>query len=230
MVSRLAFMLSIFTLLASSFSMGQDSDSKIQVFGGYSFLNLDNGGIAGGQLDTVFGVPGGTLGTGSNFNGWEAQLEFKARKNIGIVADFSGNYGNLFTAASGSGVSGLPSTQSYSFLFGPEVAISRGKTRPFVHALFGVNRLDSSSTTSLTGVAFASLPSVSDTAFAMALGGGLDYNLNSKFGLRLGQFDYLYTGQNMNMFANNIFGVGTFSGLAGHQNNLRFSTGVVFHF
>lgn len=229
MANRLALMLSIFTLLACSFSVGQDS-SKVQVFGGYSFLNLDNGGIAGGQLDTVFGAPGGTFGTSSSFNGWEAQLQFKAKKNIGIVADFSGNYGNLFTAASGSGVSGLPSTQSYSFLFGPEISASRGKISPFVHALFGVNRLSSSSTNSLSGVSFLSLPSVSDTAFAMALGGGVDYNINSKFGLRLGQFDYLYTGQNMNTFANNIFGGNTFSGLSGHQNNLRFSTGIVFRF
>lgn len=222
--------MSIFTLMASSLVLAQDSTSKVQVFGGYSFLNVNNGGIVGGQLDTVFGAPGGSFGTGSNFNGWEAALRYDVRKNIGIVADFSGNYGNLFTVAGGSGITGLPSTQSYSFLFGPEISAHARKVSPFVHALFGLNRLNSSSTTTLTGVALTSLPSASDSAFAMALGGGLDYNITSKLGLRLGQFDYLYTGHNMNTFYNNIFGAGTFSGLAGHENDFRFSTGVVFRF
>jgi hypothetical protein len=41
MIRRFAFMLRLFTLLACSFSLGQSAASKLQVFGGYSFENID---------------------------------------------------------------------------------------------------------------------------------------------------------------------------------------------
>jgi hypothetical protein len=230
MIVRCAFLLSVFTLLASSFSVGQDSTSKVQVFGGYSLLHSDNSGLNGPTLDALFGTTTGTFGAPSNFSGWDTQIQFNANRRLGIVADLGGNYGSLFTASSSSGITGLPMAHSYSFLFGPVVSAHAGKATPFVHALFGVNRLSSSSTTTLTGLSITSLPAVTDSAFAMALGGGLDYNLNSHFGLRLGQLDYLYTGHDMNAVANNIFGAGTFTGLATHQNNVRFATGITFRF
>jgi len=230
MTVRYAFILSVFTVLVSSFSAGQDSNSKVQVFGGYSLLHTNNNGLNGPTLDSFFGTPTGIFSTPSNFSGWDTQLQFNANRTLGIVADLGGNYGNLFTASSSSGIAGLPTAHSHSFLFGPVVSAHVRKTTPFVHALFGVNRLTSSSTTSITGLSITSLPSVSDSAFAMALGGGLDYNLGPHFGLRLGQLDYLYTGHDMNAVANNIFGAGTFTGLPTHQNNLRFATGITLRF
>lgn len=80
------------------------------------------------------------------------------------------------------------------------------------------------------GLSTTSLPSVTDSAFAMALGGGLDYNLSPHYGLRLGQFDYLYTGHDMNAVANNILGAGTFTSLDTHQNNVQFATGITLRF
>jgi opacity protein-like surface antigen len=230
MVSRFAVMLSSFSILACSLSLGQESTPKIQVFGGYSLFHLDSGGLNSPGLDSTFGVPVNTIGVTSNFNGWDAQVQYNLRPMLGIAADVGGNYGPLFNAASGSSISGLPSASSYSFLFGPVVQSRTGKARPFVHGLFGVNRLGTSSTSSLVAVSRASLPSASDTAFAMALGGGVDYNLSPKFALRLGQIDYLYTGHNMNNFAADIFGPGIFSGFASHENNFRISAGVVLRF
>jgi len=234
MASRFVLMLGIFTVLASSFSVGQDSTSKVQIFGGYSLLHLDTGGLNSTTLDTAFFSTG--LGVAPNLNGWEAQIQYNVKPMLGIVADFGGNYGSLFTASSGSGITGLPSTSSYSFLFGPAVQTHRGRLTPFAHALFGVNRLSDSISlfavpVSNSSIAFApSNSTYTDTAFAMALGGGIDYNISSRFGLRLAQLDYLYTGQNMNTFANNSFSVNSFVGLATHENNLRFSTGIIFRF
>jgi len=51
----------------------------------------------------------------------------------------------------------------------------------------------------------------SETAFAWAIGGGVDWNLKERLAIRLGQFDYLPT----------YFGSTT-------QNNIRYSAGVVF--
>lgn len=92
MIIRCAFMLSVFTLLASAFSVGQESTSKVQVFGGYSLLHTDNSGFNGPALDSFFGTPAGTFSTPSNFSGWDTQIQFNANRTLGIVADLGGNY------------------------------------------------------------------------------------------------------------------------------------------
>jgi hypothetical protein len=56
----------------------------------------------------------------------------------------------------------------------------------------------------------------SSTAFAMAAGSGLDLSLTHHVAVRLFQTDYLLT-----LLDNRV---------NGHQNNFRFSTGIVFHF
>jgi opacity protein-like surface antigen len=95
------------------------------------------------------------------------------------------------------------SLRQHHFLFGPVISARSEKATIFAHALFGDARA-----TVDTGTL-----STSDNAFAMALGGGLDYNLNKNFAVRVGQFDYLPT----------RFGSDT-------QNNFRYATGIVFKF
>ena len=136
----------------------------------------------------------------SNLNGWEGSLEGKVLPFVGIVADLNGLYGtNNFPS----------STQifhvnahEYNYLFGPRVSVSVGKIRPFAHALFGAGHVS----VSTTGY------SASDTSFATALGGGLDYTLVPLVSWRF-QGDYLQT----RFFGNT-------------QNNGRFSTGIVLNF
>jgi opacity protein-like surface antigen len=111
----------------------------------------------------------------SNLNGWNGSVEGKVLPFVGLVADFSGHYGSVplavnptCTAVIGGTCSTLSaSTNIYSFLFGPRVSVSVGKIRPFAHALIGAAHMSESS----------SLLSGSDTSFAYALGGGLDYHL-----------------------------------------------------
>ncbi|HWY58507.1 MAG TPA: hypothetical protein VNZ03_28840 [Terriglobales bacterium] len=129
---------------------------------------------------------------------------------IGLVADFSGHYGSVplavnptCTAIIGAACSGLTgSANVHSFLFGPRVSVSVGKVRPFAHALIGAAHLSES----------ASLLSSSDTSFAYAVGGGLDYHLIPLISWRL-QGDLLQT----RFFSNT-------------QNNVRISTGIVVRF
>lgn len=227
---RAVVVLSIFALVACSFSAGQDSSSKVQIFGGYSLQHVGPSGLNGPILDPIFGRTAGTFRGPSFFNGWDTQIQYNANRTLGIAADFGGNYGNLFNTLGSSGVSGLPSASSYSFLVGPVVSSHAKHFTPFVHGLLGLSRLNSSSTTTLTGTKLAALPSATDTAFGMALGGGADYNASPHFGVRVGQFDYLYTAHQMNAFASKLFGAGNFPNLATTQNNFRFATGVVFRF
>lgn len=156
---------------------------KGNAFIGYSYLNADTG-----------------LGRQS-VNGWNASLEGKIFPFVGLVGDFSGHYGgSQCTASMPPACSKIPGTVN-TFLFGLRVSASAVGVRPFVHALFG-------------GVHEKTGGSViaSDTAFATAIGGGLDFRLAPVLGWRV-QGDYLQT----RLFNNT-------------QNNVRLSTGVVLRF
>lgn len=135
----------------------------------------------------------------TNLNGWNGSLEGKVLPWVGFVADFSGLYGSenvpLVPAISAD-------ASVHNVLLGPRVSVSVGKLTPFAHALFGASRINES----------ASGFSDSDTSFATALGGGVDYRLIHGLGWRV-QADMLQ--------------IRFFSGT---QNNFRLSTGIVLHF
>ncbi len=153
--------------------LAQD-ESKVDVFGGYSYLRVSPGG----------GAPG------ANTNGWEAQATVNLSGYLGVTADFDGHYGEVF------GIGG----HDYNFLFGPTVFHRMDKATAFAHILFGGSRAGGSG--------------FSDTSFAWALGGGVDWNVKPAVAIRVGQIDYLptYFGSNRT------------------QNNFRYSAGVVFRF
>ena len=127
-----------------------------------------------------------------NMNGGSGSFAYNAKNWLGLVGDFGGYHnGNILS----SGVS----SNEYTYLFGTRT--------PFGQILFG----GAHATASFAGT------STSDSAFAWGLGGGVDAKINTRFSVRLGQFDYLMTRFNE--------GAGGSS-----QNNLRFSTGVIIHF
>lgn len=222
----------IVVALFSIAAFAQDTDSpKMQVFGGYSLLHADTAGVSNADVDASLGTTGS--GVSSNFSGWNGEFQYNLRPSLGVVADISGNYGTPISVASDSGLPSAPSLTSYSFLFGPVLQRSSGKLSPFVHALFGVNRLSTNSTaaTNLDTAVGALVPAnFSDSAFAMALGGGLDYKLSKSFGVRLAQLDYLYTRHDALSYSDSFYGTDSPIGAANHQNNLRLSAGLVFGF
>jgi opacity protein-like surface antigen len=134
---------------------------------------------------------------GANFNGWDVAGQYNWNRYFGVKADFSGAY---------KSVVGVDLRQ-YTYLFGPVLSARSEKATIFAHALFG----GAHATVDGSGTGF--FGSASDNAFAMALGGGLDYNLGKNFAVRVGQFDYLPT----------HFGDET-------QHNFRYSTGIVLKF
>src|SRR5437870_12603701 len=79
-----------------------------------------------------------------------------------------------------------------------------GAFTPFAHALFGGFH----SSASASGI------SASDSGFALMLGGGADVKVAPAISVRLLQFDWLSLHANGNS----------------DNNNMRLSTGVVFHF
>lgn len=91
----------------------------------------------------------------------------------------------------------------YSFLFGPTLTYRTEHVAPFFHALFGGNHINAAALGGSGG----------NTAFAMAFGGGLDLPISEHFGVRLAQVDWLRTQH-----------------FSTSQNNVRFSTGIMFNF
>ncbi len=90
----------------------------------------------------------------------------------------------------------------HTVLFGPRASISVGKYTPFAELLVGISH----QTDAGGGI------SNSDTTFATAIGGGLDYKLVKGIALRA-QGDSIHT---------HFFGQA--------HNDLRISTGIVFRF
>lgn len=139
-----------------------------------------------------------------NLQGWEASLEGKVAPWFGIVADFSGHYGSqTFTSATPNGLETVKVTgHEWEVMFGPRVSIPIGKYTPFAEAMAGIAHIN-------TGGTF---PGPSNTSFATAVGGGIDYRLVKLIALRL-EGDYITT----RFFSTT-------------QNNIRLSTGVVIRF
>ena len=230
---RKALVVALAIVMCGFYAVAQDYP-KAEVFGGFSLVHIDTEGFTNAKLVALTDTPGSTVKTW--YPGWEIAGQYNFTKLLGIKADISGDYG---TPVSVPGVTGIPSSHGYTFLFGPVVSFRTGKLTPYFHGLFGANRLSIGSSTLDRAVGpFVLIPGgYTETAFAMAFGGGLDWKLTHHFSARLGQFDYLYTGHCFSVSATEAaeldvaqgckLGVGTAP--AAHQNNFRFSTGIVIH-
>lgn len=140
---------------------------------------------------------------GFNLNGGSASAAYNFRDWVSGVADFGG-----YHVGSVNGVN--VDNHVLTYMFGPRFTY-RGYRRisPFGQVLFGAARTGS-------GV-FAT--SNSHTALATSFGVGVDWNVRDRFSIRPLQFDYILTHFPEVTNGNNQT-----------QNNLRISTGIVFHF
>lgn len=203
---KLAPFVGIVAAVSSVFLMTLAAQAQIptggNVFVGYSYYSSG--------LSSSFG------GTNrQNLNGWEGSLEGKVFPFVGVVADFGGNYGSqtvpigVGTCAIGVVCSPLTaSTHVETLLFGPRVSAGVGKFRPFGEVLFGAGHVRVNVSSPLPD----NFNMPTDTSFATAIGGGLDYKIIRLVAVRF-QGDYVQT---------RFFGA--------TQNNVRISTGLVLRF
>ena len=223
----LIFLILIF--LMGAIAVAQDSAPKVQVFGGYSLLHINTGGLTGGIVDLNLDEYPNTFQVRNNYKGWNAEAQYNFNSSFGIVADFDGRYGTPFTAP--SGVSGLPSLSAYSILVGPVLTFKpRARLTPFVHVLVGGERNSLSASTIRGLPAPASSAGSTYTDGVLAAGGGLDLRLTRHFSIRLAQVDFFRTYLNLSTFYGDAFGPGTFEGLARREDNVRVSAGIVVRF
>lgn len=136
-----------------------------------------------------------------NFAGWDSEFQYNLNKLLGITADIGGNYGRL--------APNIPNSHTYTYVFGPTFSYRRENATIFVHTLLGQNS---------TNIITTGTSGSSNSAFAMAWGGGIDVKVNHTFAIRLAQFDWLYTRHNLVPL-----------GGKDNQNNVRLTGGVVIN-
>jgi opacity protein-like surface antigen len=108
---------------------------------------------------------------GCNLNGWDGSISFNANKHAGVVADFGGYYGKA----------GDYGVNVHSVMFGPKVTFRSPKVTPFVQALFGLGHIQAKD---------GPVVVEKENDFAIALGGGVDVNINSRIAVRPAQLEY----------------------------------------
>ena len=179
----------------------------LTLFGGAAAAQVPSGNIYVGYTyyNADFSSNRGDL------NGFQATLEGKVAPMLGIVADFTGHYGSLnlpvLCSLCTPNTTASANAHQYEVMFGPRVSLPAGKFRPFAEFEVGVGHVTTSGSATEANV----IPT-SDTSYATALGGGLDYKIFSHVAWRV-EGDYVRT---------HFFEAG--------QNNVRLSTGIAFHF
>jgi len=170
--------------------------------------------IAGGGT-----TPTAISGT-NDFNcaGGGGTIAYNVSSLFGLAMDLGGCkiFGN--TLGLGEKISG----SQFTYLFGPRITIRTASPfRPFFELGFGGDRASvkcqSSATSCLTA---AGSGSYSRNAFALAVGGGFDIQINKKFSLRPIQAEYLYT-----RFGNAC--AASVCNNNNNQNNFRLKSGFV---
>lgn len=166
------------------------------VFFGYSYESTNSSAFGPGLVASTVTRP--------NLNGWEASFEGKVLPWIGIVGDVAGHYGSEnFTELTPNGPLTVSVTgHEQEYLVGPRLSVPVGNLRPFAEVFVGAAHIHTGGT----------LPTPSNTSFATAIGGGLDYRLIRFLAIRA-EGDYLHT---------DFYSTG--------QNNLRLAFGLVLRF
>ena len=107
----------------------------------------------------IFGGYSYLRSSDANYNGWKATLVGNVNSWLGLAADFDGHYAG--------------EESEYSVTFGPHFALRKNKRwTPIGFALFGVAIEKSES-------------GETEHGFATELGGGLDYEVNHRWTVRL---------------------------------------------
>jgi hypothetical protein len=138
-------------------------------------------------------------------NGGSGYFEYNVSPVLGLVADFGG-YANTRAGIN---------DKALTYLFGPRFNLRHfERVTPYLQFLFGGGHAWSG----------PSDPQQTQDAFATAAGGGVDANLTKHISIKPIQVEYVMT-----QFDSANLG-GSTKGFGNHQNDIRYSGGVVFKF
>jgi hypothetical protein len=173
-------------LLSVSAVSYADGAPKVEVAGGYSYVNFH---------------PGIPKITSQNLNGGGVSFVYNVMPLIGVKADFEAYaFGTGFTTALQN--AGYPASVSisgnlFTYLFGPQFKIHHGKFEPFGEVLFGASHSNGYGTllkqVYVSGTNPVSTASSSGNGFSMEFGGGLDIPVHKHVEIRPVEVDFLLT-------------------------------------
>jgi len=198
-MSKMMLAIVVLALSISALAQKETLAPRVEIFGGYSVL-----------------VSSDTFGSNTGANGWESALTMKVNRWFGIKADFSGHYvSQTITVPTDLGtISATAHAHQYDYLFGSQVSNHFHKFNVFAHGLIGGTRLGVEvDSITLPGLPSIPVPGQHVLGLGWVAGGGVDYELSSRVGLRLAQVDY---------HGSRLEG--------GRQNGFRYSAGMVFNF
>ena len=193
-------LLLLMVLVSAPAALAQSSDySRYEFYGGYAYQRAaNNKGVinAAGPAVPVNVVTGNK---DRFYEGFTGEFNQNFWRHVGLVTSFTGVYDRTPYVNSAKLETLRARAQRYDLLFGPRYNFRMGRFNPFVEAMAGFEHMR----VNLNGETRA------DTAFAAALGGGVDVHVSHHFDIRPIQIDYLPTFYN-----------------GSHQNNYRVGAGV----
>lgn len=215
---RKVILTAMFIACCASLGFAQDK-SKTEFAAGFSVDSIDVGRIDTGDPTIVV----------NNANNRETGLGFDTsvtgyfNRRFGIEGDVDGhykrkNYTVTQTIGTVTGTANINThISTYNFMAGPHLrfATDNSKVTPFLHALLGANHSRVSAT------AFGTNIKDTETDFALKLGGGVDFDMTPRVGLRLGaDYNPVFERNNNSTLGSNNNGHRT-------RNDALFSVGIV---
>ena len=201
------FLLLLMALVSAPAALAQSSDySRYEFYGGYAYQRVNNNAATIAGTGTGIGSRA-FASRDQGYDGFTAEFNQNFTRHVGLVTSFSGVYDNTPYVNTPTGQLFSAKVRRYDLLFGPRYNFRLGRINPFVEGMAGFEHML---------VMFGDgLPDArrADTAFAMALGGGVDLHVSDHFDVRPIQADYVPT---------------FFSG--SHQNNYRVGAGLKVRF
>ncbi len=196
------FLLFLLAVISAPAVLGQTEDPRrYEFYGGYAYERAVD-------PPRTVGIFQGDLAVGlsrrdQNYHGFTGEFNQNFSRHWGLVTNFTGVYDKTpYTTSLGQ----LKAKASrYDLMFGPRYNFRLGRFNPFAEGMAGFEHMHVNYVLASDG----EIASASDTAFAMAFGGGVDIRLNSRFDVRAIQADYIPT------FFNST-----------HQNNYRLGAGL----
>jgi opacity protein-like surface antigen len=162
-------MLAAVLMAAAAPSYAQGAYPTAEIFGGYSYLNIEGSDEL--NVDR------------QGLHGFGVSAAGNLTRHFGIVADFSYNLKNNIEVGAFD-----VDVRAFYYLFGPRFSARTDTATVFGHVLVGGVRARTD--VFLRGSTFAE---ETDNDLALGVGGGVDLNANRSIAIRVFQVDYLPT-------------------------------------
>jgi outer membrane protein OmpA-like peptidoglycan-associated protein len=162
---RVIFALALALLLIATTSALAQDQSKIDIFGGYSWESPGRIGapVVIGGVPTI--VPGGPTLKLNGQSGFGSSVTFNLTKFFGLTGDFAGHFNS--SQANTTSITG-----------GPKLFFRTEHMTPFAEALFGLGRVAPAHFNAVNGL-------------QITVGGGLDMDITKHFAWRVLQADWV---------------------------------------